>query len=55
MPAFLLGHRDLTLFKFLKQTGNFTEPVQTGLALNPQTTDSKENAQKANSDIHGAL
>jgi len=45
MPAFLLRHRDLTLFKILKQTGNFAEPVKTGLALNPQTNDSKENAR----------
>lgn len=54
MPAFLLGHRNLTLFKFLKQNGNFAEPVKTGLALNPQTNDSKVSAQKANSEIHGA-
>jgi len=54
MLAFLLQHKDLTLFKSSKQTGNFAEPVKTGLALNPQTNNSKENAQKANSDIHGA-
>jgi len=42
------------MFKFLKQTGNFAEPVKTGLALNPQTNDSKVNAQKANSDIREA-
>ena len=47
MPALLLRHRDLTSFKILKQIGNFAEPVKTGLALNPQTNDSKVNAWEA--------
>ena len=37
--------------KILKWAGDFAEPVKTGLALNPQTNDSKESARKANSDI----